>query len=82
MSSRIPKDFVGLLEKQHRIAIALLGRVFGLMKFVDEPWWLLDAAEFRIKGWRGDKRGGGRRGVCGVAEENFENLREMIHAVW
>lgn len=46
----IHKDFVGLVEDQDPIAIAVLGRFFALMKFVDEPWWLKGTSAYEVMG--------------------------------
>jgi hypothetical protein len=49
----VPKGFVGLIEEDDPLALAILARFFALLKYVEEPWWVKGTAEFEIRGLAG-----------------------------
>lgn len=48
--SMIPPEFLPLLQEEAPIALAILARVFALLKFVDGSWWLKSTAEDEVMG--------------------------------
>lgn len=50
MPSQVPAAFVGFLEREDGVAIALLSRYYGLMKFIEGCWWQDGTAEYEIGG--------------------------------
>jgi len=49
----VSDGFVGLLELEDPIALAILARFFAIMKRVEGTWWLRGTAEFEIRGLSG-----------------------------
>lgn len=50
MPSKIPREFIGFLEQQDPLAVAILARFFALLKYVDEPWYIRGTAEYEVAG--------------------------------
>ncbi|KAH6674320.1 hypothetical protein B0J14DRAFT_446225, partial [Halenospora varia] len=50
MTSKVPKEFIDLLDNQQPLALAVLARYYALMRCVEEPWWLRGTAEYEIRG--------------------------------
>jgi hypothetical protein len=38
------------MQKADPLSLLILARLFALLKFVDEPWWLQGTAEYKVKG--------------------------------
>jgi hypothetical protein len=40
LPGEVPAGFVGLLEEGDPLALAILARLFALLKYIEELWWL------------------------------------------
>ncbi|KAE8446763.1 hypothetical protein EG329_011668 [Mollisiaceae sp. DMI_Dod_QoI] len=48
--TRCGKEFCVLMQEEDPLSLLILARVFALLKFVDEPWWLQGTAEYEVRG--------------------------------
>lgn len=48
--SVLGKDFYILMQDGDPLSLMILARLFALLRFVDEPWWLQGTAEYEIRG--------------------------------
>lgn len=48
--SVLGKDFCVLMQERDPLSLVILARLFALLKFVDEPWWLQGTAEYEVHG--------------------------------
>ncbi|KAE9366361.1 hypothetical protein N431DRAFT_352500 [Stipitochalara longipes BDJ] len=44
------KDFCVLLQEEDTLTLLIVARLFALLKFVDEPWYLQGTAEYEVRG--------------------------------
>lgn len=40
LPGEVPAGFVGLLEEGDPLALTILARLFALLKYIEELWWL------------------------------------------
>ncbi|KAL3420635.1 hypothetical protein PVAG01_07080 [Phlyctema vagabunda] len=48
--SVLKMDFYILMQEGNILSLAILARVFALLKFVDDSWWLQGTAEYEVEG--------------------------------
>lgn len=53
ITSEVPIEFLQILEQKDGLAFAIMARVFALLRFVDESWWLRGTAEYDVVGLSG-----------------------------
>lgn len=53
MPGELPEEFMGLLDEEDPLALAILARLFALMEYAGDSWWLKGTADFEVRGLAG-----------------------------